>query len=102
MTFELLLAIIAIIISISSVIIQKKELSAQREELSKTAKANEKSQQSLNLQAKIQALSSQLNAEIHLHNFNNKKEINPEKQKKWATENFNKIQEIKQDIANLL
>jgi hypothetical protein len=39
-----------------------------------------------------------LETEIHLHNFNNKKQLEPEKQKKWAAKNFERISELKLQI----
>ena len=99
---ELLISIGAAVIALYAVLIQRKELSAQREELSKSADANNKSQIALNKQTELQALASLLEAEIHMHNFNNKQKINAEKQKKWAAKNFEEIESLKKQISKLL
>lgn len=85
---ELLISGIAAAVVFYAVLIQRKELSAQWEELKKLAEANYKSQLALNKQTELQALSSFLNLEINLHNFNNQQTVNPEQQNKWAAKNF--------------
>jgi len=95
---ELVISIGAALIALYAVVIQRRELSAQREELKKSAEANHKSQIALNQQIDLQALSSLLDAEIHMHNFNNKKEIDKEKQAKWAAKNLERINELRSKI----
>lgn len=99
---ELFISLIAATIALYAVFVQRQELAAQREELKKSAEANDKAQLSLNKQTELQAPVSLLDAEIHLHNFNNKQELNPEKQKKWASKNFEKINALKERIESLL
>lgn len=99
---ELFISLIAAAIALYAVFVQRQELAAQRKELKKSAEANDKAQLSLNKQTELQALASLLDAEIHLHNFNNKQELNPEKQKKWASKNFEKINSLKERIESLL
>ena len=99
---ELVISLIAAAIALYAVFVQRKELAAQREELSKSAIANDKSQQSLNKQTELQALSSLLDAEIHLHSFNNKQELDPQKQKMWASKNFEEIKILKEKIRHVL
>lgn len=99
---ELLISIGAALIALYAVVIQRRELSAQREELQKSAEANHQSQIALNQQNKLHVLSSLLDAEIHMHNFNNKKELAPEKQKRWAAKNLEKINDLQIEIEKLL
>jgi len=99
---ELLISLAAAGIALYAVLIQRKELSAQREELRKSADANDKSQLALNKQTELQALASLLDAEIHLHNFNNKQEVDAPNQKAWASNNFKEIKLLKERISKLL
>jgi len=99
---ELLISVCAASIALYAVITQRQELSAQREELRKSANANEEAQKALNIQTNLQALSSLLDAEIHLHNFNNDRQLDPDKQKKWASENFKEIKNLKKAIQEEL
>jgi uncharacterized membrane protein (DUF106 family) len=99
---ELLISISAAVIALYAVFIQRKELSAQCEELRKSADANNKSQLALKKQTELQALASLLDTEIHMHNFNNKQEVDAAKQKKWAAKNFEEIESLKKAIRKLL
>lgn len=96
---ELLISIGAAGIALYAVLVQRNQLAAHREELRKSAEANDKAQRSLHRQMELQALSSLLDAEIHLHNFNNQQSINAAKQKKWASKNFDEIASLKQKIS---
>jgi glycyl-tRNA synthetase alpha subunit len=93
---------LAFIASIYAVFIQKKELANQREELRKSAEANEKSQYALNQQTELFALTSLLEVEMHLHEFNNKKTINVTEQTKYAAQNLEEIRSLKNKISALL
>ena len=95
MDIELWLSILATFFAAYAVVIQRKELR-------KSTEANEKAQLALNTQNELQTLSSLLTAEIHLHNFNNKKEIDEIKQKGWAKENFDEISRLKIRIAEII
>lgn len=101
MNLELIISICAAGIALYAVLIQKKELKNQVQELNRTAEANEEAQKALNKQVRLQSLSALLEAEIHLHEFNNKKEICSE-QKQWAKGNFEQIQKLKKEINEIL
>jgi len=92
---ELIISICAAGIALYAVITQRQELSAQKEELHKSANA-------LNMQTNLQVLASLLDAEIHLHNFNNKQQLDGGNQKKYAATNFKEIQRLKTEIKGVL
>ena len=82
---EITISLIAILISIFTLAIQRYGIKKQDENQRK--------------QSELQALTSLLNAEIHLHNFNNLQSINSDNQKKWAAKNFDEIMRLKNELA---
>lgn len=105
MNIELVVSLFAAGVALYAVTIQRRQLATQKKELEKqsqaleeSAAANNKAQQALNVQNRLQNLAALLDAEIHLHNFNNKGGIDPN-QPKWAKQNFNAIREIKDELS---
>ncbi len=93
---------IALLVSFFAVVIQGMELRAQRRELQQTRVANEISSRALIMQAELQAIATRIEAETHLHAWNNAQAVDEslplksrEQKKRFAQDNFFKIQELK-------
>lgn len=96
-----IIALIAAVVAFISVLYQRQELKNQRHELEKTATANQGAMEALVKQNKLSALSSLLDTEIHLHQFNDKGGVTKD-QKKWASDNLKEITDLKKRIKDLL
>ena len=95
------IAIAASMIALCAVVLQRKELKNQILELKKTASANEGAQKALEKQNKLQAYSSLLDAEIHLHNFNDKGGVHAS-QKSMARANLAEITSLKEQLKKII